>query len=1193
MATIDDIAAALHAQLPAALHAHIPALAQVLARLSEASFSPAEARHRLADSALGEMLQALVGRRVPLAGGDYITIGNVTDSKAIAAGAGAVAIGDVVIHIHQDAAARMRVPQMALQPPEDFVPRHAELEQIVTLLLSPEKSTPAASIALRGAGGYGKTVLARAACHDLRIVAAFPDGILWVTLGEQPSDLPARLADLVEALTGQRPGFASVEAATSALAVALAERTCLLVVDDVWNPVHLRPFLQGGPRCARLITTRNRDVLPMHTHEVLVDAMRSDEALALISASFDTVITLRQELEVLAQRLGEWPLLLKLANGVLYERVRIGQTLGDALAYVRTALDRRGLVAFDARSAAERSQAVAMTIGVSLDLLRDDERARYADLAVFPEDTDIPLVTLARFWGATGGLDDFATEELCDLLARLSLLWKFDPAGRVIRLHDVVREYLAHAHGPDLPGWHTRLLDAYWPASGTWADLPAAQPYLWRYMAFHLHQAGRDPELRALLFDFGWLQAKLDATDVVTVLQDFAYLPPDPVVRQVHESIKRSAQVLQAQGNQLAGQLLGRLLGHTDPDVQGLLRQAARWAGATWLRPLTRSLVPPGDPLLFMLGGHEGTVRSVAMTPDGGWAITAGNSHPDGTVRLWDLTTGTELHTLTDQAERGGYTPLGLTSDGQYALIAQGSDVHIWNVATGTLQTALQGGHTAQIVALAVALAAPRAVSAASDGSLVVWDLDRRQPLCSVVQPEPAENAAMTPDGRYVATTTANEVYLWDLDGEQQIRSLTWPGAALTGFVRTPLALAPDGQRVYFGSPLHVWDLAATTARPAFANGTMHRVLALTIVSDANSETVLALTTPDDETIEVWDTLRGQRLHRLPAQRSTIATLIVTSGGDAASERATALVAHYDHYLRVWALENTAASVVEAPSDQTVAMQLDQLMVGISPDGRWAVVNAGSGISAVWDLESGSLVTAPDAHEMIAQAMQAVRDARMAQVTQARSHIEQWRATKHAAPSADHRGSAVFREGTRPIIAGMREPPEHIAAATDTRALSYVPERGKTSEAEESGQPDSRYALNLWDLSNPTEAPVVLLGHMSPITAVAMTPAGHHAVSGCIGRTVRVWDLDSGREVYVLRGHRGIVWDVQIAPNGDVAVSASEDRTLRVWDLQNGRSAAVYTSDLPMRKCALRDDGRAVVGLDVLGRIHLLRVEGI
>src|SRR5574338_577406 len=167
-----------------------------------------------------------------------------------------------------------RVPFMVEDLSEDFVPRPKEFDALVNALLDSTREEPIAiTAALRGAGGYGKTTLARALCHDERIQEAFDDGILWITLGEQPGELTPRVQDLIETLSGERPGFATVEAATAQLAQLLSDRDLLIVIDDVWQAAHLKPFLQGGPRCARLITTRNIDTLPVATKTLNVDAM--------------------------------------------------------------------------------------------------------------------------------------------------------------------------------------------------------------------------------------------------------------------------------------------------------------------------------------------------------------------------------------------------------------------------------------------------------------------------------------------------------------------------------------------------------------------------------------------------------------------------------------------------------------------------------------------------------------------------------------------------------------------------------------------------------------------------------------------------------------------------------------------------------------------------------------------------------
>src|SRR5205085_263762 len=97
-----------------------------------------------------------------------------------------------------------------------------------------------------------------------------------------------------------------------------------------------------------------------------------------------------------------------------------GELVNAALQAIHKGLDKHGVVAFDQRDAGERHQAVALTMAGSLDLLSAGERAAYQALAVFPEDVDVPLVTLGRLWA----LDEMDTEELAlrfDMLALLKL----------------------------------------------------------------------------------------------------------------------------------------------------------------------------------------------------------------------------------------------------------------------------------------------------------------------------------------------------------------------------------------------------------------------------------------------------------------------------------------------------------------------------------------------------------------------------------------------------------------------------------------------------------------------------------------------------------------------------------------------------------------------------------------------------
>lgn len=62
----------------------------------------------------------------------------------------------------------------------------------------------------------------------------------------------------------------------------------------------------------------------------------------------------------------------------------------------------------------------------------------------------------------------------------------------------------------------------------------------------------------------------------------------------------------------------------------------------------------------------------------------------------------------------------------------------------------------------------------------------------------------------------------------------------------------------------------------------------------------------------------------------------------------------------------------------------------------------------------------------------------------------------------------------------------------------------------------------------------------------AFSPDGKRVASGGKGG-VRVWDVESGKEVYKYEGHTAAVMGVAFFPDGKRIASASEDGTARIW----------------------------------------------
>ena len=332
---------------------------------------------------------------------------------------------------------------------------------------------------------------------------------------------------------------------------------------------------------------------------------------------------------------------------------------------------------------------------------------------------------------------------------------------------------------------------------------PAKAPaYCLKHLIAHLHEVGRNDEVKATLLDFNWMQAKLTATDANALIADYGYSADEPCLHLVRDAIRLSAHVLVRDRRQLASQLTGRLLGIDDEDIQALLKHAAEKAPRPWLRPIRANLTPPGGPLIRILEGHSLFVTGVAITPDGRRAVSASW---DNTLRVWDLESGQSLRTL--QGHSGRVYGVAITPDGRRAVSASDDNtLRVWDLESGQSLRTLEG-HSRRVTGVAITPDGRRAVSASDDNTLRVWDLESGQSLRTLEgHSSSVTGVAITPDGRRaVSASSDNTLRVWDLESGQSLRTLEGHSSSVTG-----VAITPDGRRAVSASlddTLRVWDL--------------------------------------------------------------------------------------------------------------------------------------------------------------------------------------------------------------------------------------------------------------------------------------------------------------------------------------------------------------------------------------------------
>lgn len=600
---------------------------------------------------------------------------------------------------------------------------------------------------------------------------------------------------------------------------------------------------------------------------------------------------------------------------------------------------------------------------------------------------------------------------------------------------------------------------------------------------------------------------------------------------------------------QLSLEVLPKDLSNPEIPYEPMVESAFRAAVEKWER---QSYCP-----ITIFEGHDASVKTVALSPNGKYAATGSN---DCTIKIWDLTTGVNLKTLLGHV--GPISSIDYDSTGNYLVSAsEDSTLRVWDVTYGKEIAQLEynaGFTTVETVRFG---RTDSNVVFSMENKAINWNYKANKIEdiygCEWSVSPVVHAASYSKDGNlFLMAGDDSKIHVYSTDTRKEIQRIDGDSCKPVFWWIRGTEFSPDGKMVVAGSydnSVRVWDVI--TGKEIFkkwhtkTSDGLGFVYSVQFSNDGN----FLVSGGFDGVINIWDVTKGELIASLKGKEKNIwdmrlskddsylistywknkAILYRLFNKDVTSQNIIISHNEFPFLAQKWPEQAGEANFIEdgcyshsgdiiatAARDDRIRLwksQNGELLkefsfenflkenkeihyipypgcITFSPDDKYILIGNWKGQLFIMDSETGHI------ENVIVNSMD----------------------DKEAKPSFGNTAADV--------------------QSNDISCIRY------NSYGDLFLFSSHDFYTHIYDTK--TLKPVLNLdGHLAPVNNLTFDKEGKYIITCSRDKTIRIWDY-RGIQIKTLAGHRNEVNAVACSPTQDVIVSVSDDRTMRIWNMR-------------------------------------------